>query len=110
MALETPHLGPGGEGGGTSAVGGDPRGLGSFQVHKGLASLMITLARGRAPAISEQSGIALLQEPGVVNLQLGWTTGVTAVLATPSREESEQPRVCPAGLLEEDRDSTKLPW
>lgn len=65
IALGTPHLGPGGDSGLTSAVGAPREASDFFQVHKGLASVMITLARGRALAIPEQSGIALLQVPGV---------------------------------------------
>lgn len=52
MALGTPHLWPGGDRGATSVVGGVPRGLGSFQVHKGLASVNDHASmKGRAPAI-----------------------------------------------------------
>lgn len=45
MALGTSHLGPGEDSGGASAVGGVPRDFGSFQVHKGLAGVMVTLVR-----------------------------------------------------------------
>lgn len=57
MALGTPHLRPGGDLRETSVVGGVPRGLGSFQVHEGLASLMLTLARkGELPPYRNKVG------------------------------------------------------
>lgn len=89
MALGTPDLGPGGDSGGTSAVGGVLRDFGSFQVHKGLASVMVTLARkGECPPHRKKSGITLPQEPGVVNLQLGCATGVTALLSSRRASQS----------------------
>lgn len=93
MALGTPHLGPGGDRGATSVVGVVPRGLGSFQVHKGLASVNDHAStKGRAPAIPERSGITLLQEPGVVNLQL-----VSLHSACAPFPGGERARVLPAG-------------
>lgn len=57
MSLGTPHLRPGGDRGATGAVGGVPRGLGSFQVHEGLARVMITLARkGELPPYRNKVG------------------------------------------------------
>lgn len=57
VALGTPHLGPGGDSGGTRAVGGVPRSLGSFQVHKSLARVMITVARkGELPPYRNKVG------------------------------------------------------